>query len=233
MKRLVVVACMLVCIISVFGGFSSVTRVNALTPTELKMLGEAFFNTQVDLLNQVKADPSTAGTLAPPPAVIDALIKVITDAKSVFSSTISLSGTDAQVQTSYEKALFAARDYISTEQAKNGQVLRQPYATNLITNFTKSLNDEAFEQKKSVALVAGGYSQQQVDVLTKDTATTNAAAGAAVTQAKTAEIDKSRCSIGLWGNSNIGACISEGVQWLIKNTLLQIYIVWRRFACKV
>lgn len=57
-------------------------------------------------------------------------------------------------------------------------------------------------------------------------ATTNA--NASVVKIQKEGDSKSKCSFGLIGNMDLPACISEGVQWIIKNTLLQIagFLLW-------
>ncbi len=147
MKRLGLYALILITFFSVSSSFFSPEKAFAQTSPstmdEYRAIGQGLFNTQITALNAKRANPGTApGIVGTTVEVVDALIRVVTEASSVFNTSLG-SGTGAP-GVQYKQALLSAKTYISTQQAQNPRILRQPYAKNLITVFTKQLEDTAF-----------------------------------------------------------------------------------------
>ena len=99
MKRLGVYACIAILTISFFGDFITPKTVKAQgTPTtqitsiaDYQSRGAALFSSQLQALNQRRANPNATGTIPTTIQSIDALIQAVTNASALFSSTLFLS----------------------------------------------------------------------------------------------------------------------------------------------
>ena len=222
MKRLGVFVFTAILCVSFFGSFFTPQGVSAATLEEYAAKGNLLFSNQIVALNEKRADPSATGTIPTTVVVVDALIGAINAGSATFSSTLN-TGTDA-VQLRYERALNAAISTISERQRSDPQKLRTPYATNVISVFTKQLNDEATAERRAAGLREAGFSEE--DITRDREGTENARATAVTTATKAPKEPVGKCS--LFSPSNVGACIDEGFTWLIKNTLLQLggFLVW-------
>ncbi len=228
MKRLGVYACMVVSLVGMLGGFFAPEKTHAQTTGTAKTLaqyeaqGKALFDAQLLALNNKRADPAATSSFPTTITVVDALIQSVTKASGIFSTSINGGGSDLAIL--YRNALIAAKNSISEDQRLNPQALRTPYATNVISAFTRQLEAAAFDPSKTDALIAGGYTPTQAQLLSVDLKNARAAAVTGATEAKKPETKK--CSV--LGTDALIGCIDQAVTWIIKNTILQIggFFVW-------
>jgi peptidyl-tRNA hydrolase len=194
----------------------------AKTLAQYEAQGKALFDAQLLALNNKRADPAATSSFPTTITVVDALIQSVTKASGIFSTSINGGGSDLAIL--YRNALIAAKNSISEDQRLNPQALRTPYATNVISAFTRQLEAAAFDPSKTDALIAGGYTPTQAQLLSVDLKNARAAAVTGATEAKKPETKK--CSV--LGTDALIGCIDQAVTWIIKNTILQIggFFVW-------
>lgn len=242
MKSLRFFVCILALSLSVFGGFSVVEKVNAqaaesliLNPTnftheraqadvislfEKTVTGINLLENQANqaTTNKGKEEALAFKTLKPN------LIPLIDGAKNAYLSAYNKTLTPAEAQM---KAIIAAQGYLNAERYKIINTVRKIAGLDSMIGANGVLDGQLRTARDQANEIAQGRSSGNLNVDTN--ATQNAAQNTIVVKEKS----EKGCSVGVFSDMNLGACINEGVTWLIKNTLLQIagFLVW--FAANI